>query len=171
MAKKRGKQLGYAFQALATVIVALATLEATSLLQPRSQRSPGGKRRAEGQLQTTNLEITDVLDQVETTVRNNVWPVRKTLVHPDSLWSLACRIVDCNPFVSGTAIALMETYFRGGGMELQINVVSAKMLREAQEKPKDYEDLVVRIAGFSAYFVEVYKEAQDDLIRRTEMSI
>ena len=40
--------------------------------------------------------------------------------------------------------AVMETYFRGGGMELQINVVSAKMLREAQEKPKDYEDLVVR---------------------------
>lgn len=67
--------------------------------------------------------------------------------------------------------AVMETYFRGGGMELQINVVSASMLREAQEKPKDYEDLVVRIAGFSAYFVEVYKEAQDDLIRRTEMSV
>ena len=67
--------------------------------------------------------------------------------------------------------AVMETYFRGGGMELQINVVSANMLREAQEKPKDYEDLVVRIAGFSAYFVEVYKEAQDDLIRRTEMSV
>ncbi len=65
----------------------------------------------------------------------------------------------------------METYFKGGGMELQINVVSANMLREAQEKPKDYEDLVVRIAGFSAYFVEVYKEAQDDLIRRTEMSV
>ena len=56
-------------------------------------------------------------------------------------------------------------------MELQINVVSAGMLREAQEKPKDYEDLVVRIAGFSAYFVEVYKEAQDDLIRRTEMAV
>ncbi len=67
--------------------------------------------------------------------------------------------------------AVMETYFKGGGMELQINVVSAKMLKEAQEKPKDYEDLVVRIAGFSAYFVEVYKEAQDDLIRRTEMSV
>ena len=67
--------------------------------------------------------------------------------------------------------AVMETYFRGGGMELQINVVSADTLRKAQEKPKDYEDLVVRIAGFSAYFVEVYKEAQDDLIRRTEMSV
>ena len=67
--------------------------------------------------------------------------------------------------------AVMETYFRGGGMELQINVVSAQMLRQAQEKPKDYEDLVVRVAGFSAYFVEVYKEAQDDLIRRTELSV
>ena len=67
--------------------------------------------------------------------------------------------------------AVMEAYFTGGGMELQINVVSAQMLREAQENPKEYEDLVVRVAGFSAYFVEVYKAAQDDLIRRTEMSI
>ena len=48
---------------------------------------------------------------METTVRNNVWPVRKTLALPDSLWSLSRRIVDCNPFVSGTAIALMENYF------------------------------------------------------------
>ena len=114
MTKKRGKQLGYAFQALATVIVALATLEATSLLQyyfSRKSIYEEATRRAEGQLQTTNLEITDVLDQVETTVRNNVWPVRKTLVHPDSLWSLARRIVDCNSFVSGTAIALVEDYF------------------------------------------------------------
>ena len=114
MAKTNGKRLGYAFQALATVIVALATLEATSLIQyyfSRKSIYEEATRRAEGQLQTTNLEITDVLDQVETTVRNNVWPVRKTLANPDSLWSLARRIVDCNPSVSGTAIALMEDYF------------------------------------------------------------
>ncbi len=67
--------------------------------------------------------------------------------------------------------AVMETYFRGGGMELQINVVSAEMLRAAQKTPSEYQDLVVRVAGFSAYFVEVYKEAQDDLIRRTEMNV
>ena len=65
----------------------------------------------------------------------------------------------------------METYFKNGGMELQLNVVSAETLRKAQEKPEDYQDLVVRVAGFSAYFVEVYKEAQDDLIRRTELAI
>ncbi len=67
--------------------------------------------------------------------------------------------------------AVMETYFKQGGMELQLNIISADTLKKAQETPDDYKDLVVRIAGFSAYFVEVYKEAQDDLIRRTEMTI
>ena len=67
--------------------------------------------------------------------------------------------------------AVMESYFKRGGMELQLNIVSADTLRKAQETPEEYQDLVVRIAGFSAYFVEVYKEAQDDLIRRTEMSV
>ena len=67
--------------------------------------------------------------------------------------------------------AVMEAYFDGGGMELQINVVSADTLRDAQDHPENYQDLVVRVAGFSAYFVEVYKEAQDDLIHRTEMSV
>ena len=114
MAKKSGNKLGYAFQALVTVIVALATLEATFLIQyyfSRKSIYEEATRRAEGQLEATNLKITDVLDQVETTVRNNVWPVRKTLAMPDSLWSLTRRIVDCNPFVSGTAIALTENYF------------------------------------------------------------
>ena len=134
MAKKRGKQLGYAFQALATVIVALATLEATSLLQyyfSRKSIYEEATRRAEGQLQTTNLEITDVLDQVETTVRNNVWPVRKTLVHPDSLWSLARRIVDCNSFVSGTAIALVEDYFPQKGRLFSLCVSREGMVQQA----------------------------------------
>ena len=118
MAKKRGNKLGYAIQAIVTVIVALATLEATFLLQyyfSRKSIYEEATRRAEGQLEATNLKITDVLDQVETTVRNNVWPVRKTLAIPDSLWSLTRRIVDCNPSVFGTAIATMENYFPDRG--------------------------------------------------------
>ena len=67
--------------------------------------------------------------------------------------------------------AVMMTYFRRGGMQLQLNIVSADTLRDAQKRPEEYKDLVVRIAGFSAYFVEVYKKAQDDLINRTEMGI
>ena len=67
---------------------------------------------------------------------------------------------------------LMKVYFfEKGGMEMQLNIVSVDTLREAQEHPENYKDLVVRIAGFSAYFVDVYKAAQDDLIRRTELSV
>ena len=68
-------------------------------------------------------------------------------------------------------IALIRTYFALGGMEMQFNIVSGKVLREAQENPEDYRDLVVRIAGFSAYFVELYKASQDDIIKRTELNL
>ena len=118
MAKSSGNKLGYTFQALATVIVALATLEATFLIQYFSTRRTiyeEATRRAEDQLEATNLKITDVLVQVEAAVQNNVWPVRKTINIPDSLWSLACRIVDSNPSVSGTAFAFMENYFPDRG--------------------------------------------------------
>lgn len=67
--------------------------------------------------------------------------------------------------------ALMETYFALGGMQLQINVTDTAMLRAAQERPDEYKDLVVRIAGFSVYFVEMPKISQDDLITRTELSL
>jgi formate C-acetyltransferase len=68
-------------------------------------------------------------------------------------------------------ISLIRTYFALGGMEMQFNIVSGKVLRLAQEKPEEYRDLVVRIAGFSAYFVELYKASQDDIIKRTELNL
>lgn len=69
-------------------------------------------------------------------------------------------------------IALLQTYFFGkNGMEMQMNIISTETMRDAQAHPENYRDLVVRIAGFSAYFVEVYKAAQDDLIRRTELGL
>ena len=67
---------------------------------------------------------------------------------------------------------LMQAYFfRMGGMQMQINVISSETMRAAQKDPDSYRDLVVRVAGFSAYFVEVFKDCQDDLIRRTELSL
>ena len=56
-------------------------------------------------------------------------------------------------------------------MEMQFNIVSGNVLRKAQAHPKEYRDLVVRIAGFSAFFVELYKASQDDIIRRTELHL
>jgi formate C-acetyltransferase len=66
---------------------------------------------------------------------------------------------------------LISTYFDLGGMEVQINVVNAATLKDAQSKPNDYKDLVIRVAGFSTYFVELHNEAQNDIIRRTELQI
>ena len=68
-------------------------------------------------------------------------------------------------------VSVMRTYFSQGGMELQLNIISGDTLRDAQKHPENYRDLVVRVAGFSAYFVEVFKESQDDLIHRTEMGL
>jgi formate C-acetyltransferase len=64
--------------------------------------------------------------------------------------------------------SLVRTYFDLGGWEIQFNVVSADTLRDAQEHPENYRDLVVRVVGYSAFFVELERSVQDDIIRRTE---
>ena len=63
---------------------------------------------------------------------------------------------------------LFKAYFDQGGMQVQFNVVGAETLYDAQEHPEDHKNLIVRIAGFSAYFVEMPKVMQDDFISRTE---
>ena len=63
------------------------------------------------------------------------------------------------------------TYFDSGGMEVQYNVVSSDILLEAQADPVEYKDLIVRIAGYSAYFVELSLDCQNDLISRHDHSM
>ena len=66
---------------------------------------------------------------------------------------------------------MTKTYFENGGMEVQYNVIDTETLRAAQAEPTEYRDLVVRIAGYSAYFVELGRELQNDIISRHENSI
>ena len=61
-----------------------------------------------------------------------------------------------------------KLYFSRGGMEVQYNVVDTQTLRKAQAEPDKYRDLVVRIAGYSAYFVELGRDLQNDIIARNE---
>ena len=68
----------------------------------------------------------------------------------------------------GKLRAATQAYFGSGGMEVQYNVIDTATLRAAQENPAAYRDLVVRIAGYSAYFVELGRELQDDIISRNE---
>ena len=63
---------------------------------------------------------------------------------------------------------MTKTYFEDGGMEVQYNIVDTTTLRAAQVDPKTYRDLVVRIAGYSAYFVELGVDLQNDIIARNE---
>jgi len=63
---------------------------------------------------------------------------------------------------------LVRTYFRLDGHHLQFNVVTAKTLRDAQRHPEKYRDLIVRVAGYSDYFVDLGHALQDEIIRRTE---
>jgi formate C-acetyltransferase len=67
--------------------------------------------------------------------------------------------------------SLVQTFFDMGGMHLQYNVIGSDTLKEAQVSPDKYKDLVIRIAGFSAYFVELGKDLQDDLISRTDLAV
>ena len=66
---------------------------------------------------------------------------------------------------------MVLTYMDSGGAEAQFNVVSTETLRAAQKDPAQYRNLVVRIAGYSAYFVELMEDCQEDLISRTINSI
>ena len=67
-------------------------------------------------------------------------------------------------------IALMDTYFEDNGMQSQFSIIGRETMIAAQKNPEKYKDLVVRIAGYSAYFVELSPELQSDLIGRTELS-
>ena len=64
--------------------------------------------------------------------------------------------------------AMTKSYFDMGGMEIQYNVVDTDTLRKAQTEPEEYRDLIVRIAGYSAYFVELDQVSQNDIISRYE---
>ncbi|MBN1140047.1 MAG: 4-hydroxyphenylacetate decarboxylase large subunit [Anaerolineae bacterium] len=65
-------------------------------------------------------------------------------------------------------LELTRAYIHKGGFHIQYNVVDSRMLRRAQRFPDQYRDLVVRVAGFTQYWVEIGKPIQDEVIARTE---
>ena len=65
-------------------------------------------------------------------------------------------------------IAVTETLFNGGGTHIQYNVISKDTLTDAQMHPDNYRGLVVRVAGYSAFFTSLDRSIQDDIISRTE---
>jgi len=67
--------------------------------------------------------------------------------------------------------SLIRTYFELGGMQLQFNMVDTETLLDAQANPDKHRDLVVRIAGYSVLFTNLSKQAQDEIISRSESAL
>lgn len=65
--------------------------------------------------------------------------------------------------------ALVQTYFEKGGQQIQLNVIGNEVLREAQIEPDKHRNLLVRVGGYSDYFVKVPPGLQDQIIQRNSM--
>jgi formate C-acetyltransferase len=68
-------------------------------------------------------------------------------------------------------IAYTNAYMRAGGSHIQYNILDTELLKDAKEHPEEYPDLIVRIGGFSAYFVQLSAGIQDDVIYRSEFDL
>jgi pyruvate formate-lyase/glycerol dehydratase family glycyl radical enzyme len=77
----------------------------------------------------------------------------------------------CREGAGSKFIGLIKTFFHKGGQQVQVNVTSREDLLAAREKPEDYKNLVVRVGGFSGYFVELDRALQEDVIARTSHGI
>lgn len=67
--------------------------------------------------------------------------------------------------------ALLRAYEELGGTALQTNIISRETLKAAQKNPRDYENLLVRITGYNAYFTSIGKSLQDEVIARTQQDL
>ena len=78
-------------------------------------------------------------------------------------------------FLEGVKKSLFASYLKTwaelGIHHIQFNIVNKETLIDAQKHPEEYTDLIVRVAGYSAYYIDLDKDLQDDIIRRTEQSI
>lgn len=99
-----------------------------------------------------------------------------SLAHVDYLNSIGGNVVNMKLALSPhtyeadreSFLALITTYFQRGGLQLQFNTTDKETLLKAQQDPESYSSLVVRVSGFSAYFVDLALEVQNDILQRTE---
>lgn len=69
---------------------------------------------------------------------------------------------------SAKLASLIRSYFALDGHHIQFNIVDTQTLRDAQKRPHEYRDLLVRMAGYSDYFVHMNRDLQEEIISRTE---
>ena len=67
--------------------------------------------------------------------------------------------------------SLLRAYGEVGGTSLMINMIDPETLKDAQKRPEEYENLIVRVTGYNAYFANLGKEIQDEIIARESHAV
>lgn len=104
---------------LLLVILAALALEATSVVQyyySQKEIKEEASLRAEGQLENTRIQISDVLDQAEAAVRNNLWIAQWCIAKTDSIFRVTERVVSNNPVVVGSTMAFVPGYYKDSAL-------------------------------------------------------
>jgi sigma-B regulation protein RsbU (phosphoserine phosphatase) len=160
-------------QGLLVVIVCLLTLEATALLQyyySRKILSEESTRRAQGQLEATKLHILNVLDQVETAVRNSQWSVEQQLIKPDSLSAVTVRLVASNPVICGSTVALKDHMLAPYSHEAEGTILTSTLATEEYDYPHQ-EWFVKPLELGEGYWSEPYFDEGGGNILMTTYSV
>ena len=160
-------------QGLLIVIAAVFTLEATAVLQyfySQHILSEEATRRAEGQLAATELHITNVVDQVETAVRNSVWSVQQQMYRPDSLEAITVRLVEGNPVICGSTVAMVDKNLAPYSYRQDSKVLTSTLATEAYDY-KHQEWFVKPLELGGGYWSEPYYDEGGGNMLMTTYSI
>ena len=127
--------------------------------------SADGRKKTE--LLSNGLGPTSCMDKKgPTAILNSVKKLRNDLMTNGNSLILAFHP---NTLKNEILLPLIQAFFKkDGGYQVQFNVVGKETLFNAQKNPSEYSGLVVRVAGYSVYFSELSKSAQDEIIARTE---
>ena len=126
--------------------------------------------RRKGAPLSENLSPTVGSSKCVTDVLNSVSKLPFERIHSGALNVRLSKSILRGENGEKTIKALIKSYFEQGGMQLQFSLTDAEELRKAQANPDEYRDLMVRITGYSAIFVDMSKGAQEEFIRREELS-
>ena len=160
-------------QGLLIVIAAVFTLEATAVLQyfySQHILSEEATRRAEGQLAATELHISNVVDQVETAVRNSIWSVQQQLYRPDSLAAITVRLVESNPVICGSTVAMVDKNLAPYSYRHDGKVLTSSLATEAYDY-KHQEWFVKPLELQGGYWSEPYYDEGGGNMLMTTYSI
>lgn len=133
---------------------------------------PNGKKRGESILADSIGSVPGCDTCGPTALLNSVLGANQYLAGSGNVLQMKFQKAQFNTEAGQTAfISLAKTYFHEGGQTLQVNVLSAEELKDAYEHPENHGNLIVRVGGFSTYFVRLERGLQENIIQRTEQQM